>query len=931
MDASGKLGNYSVTTNAGTLTVNAAPLTVRADNLSKTYGAGNPTLTGSVVGVQNSDDITATYATTATAASPVGDYPITPGLVDASGKLGNYSVTTNAGTLTVNPAPLTVRADAQTRSYGAANPALTATLSGFVNGDTVASAVTGVPSLSTVATAGSAVGTYDIVPGLGGLSAANYSFSFVNGTLTVTPAPLTGRAEAKSRLYGAVNPPFTVSYSGFVNGQDAGVVSGPLSGSSPATTNSPVGDYAISVWGQSAPNYTIEYVDGTLTVAAAPLVVTGDNTNRAYGQANPGFTASFAGLVNGEDTNVLGGALVLTSPADTNSPVGAYPIIPSGLTSTNYAISFSNGVLTVRAYGLSVTADNQVRSYGATNPVFSGTISGLQNGDNITATYTTTATAASPVGDYPITPSLVDASGKLGNYSVTTNAGTLTVNAAPLTVRADNLSKTYGAGNPTLTGSVVGVQNGDNITATYATTATVTSPVGTYPITPGLVDASGKLGNYSVTTNAGTLTVNAAPLTVTADGQTRSYGAANPALTATLSGFVNGDTVASAVTGVPSLSTVATAGSAVGTYDIVPGLGSLSAANYSFSFVNGTLTVTPAPLTGRAEAKSRLYGAVNPPFTVSYSGFVNGQDAGVVSGLLSGSSPATTNSPVGDYAISVWGQSAPNYTIQYVEGILTVTPAGLRVTANNKSKTYGAANPAFTTSYSGFVNGDTASVLSGSPSLTTAATVSSPVGMYAITAAAGTLAATNYSFSFVNGTLTITPASSANALASSQNPAPQGSNVVFTASVTPVLPATNKPTGEVQFLTNGVALGSPVTLVAGVASICTASLPPGSNTVTAAYAGDGNFYGRTNSLVQMVSVIPQTPSAVGLAANSDGTVTVTFQGAPGVQYLIQAATDVGQSAGWENVSTNTAGLDGRWTFTESAAAHARRFYRAAKP
>jgi hypothetical protein len=95
------------------------------------------------------------------------------------------------------------------------------------------------------------------------------------------------------------------------------------------------------------------------------------------------------------------------------------------------------------------------------------------------------------------------------------------------------------------------------------------------------------------------------------------------------------------------------------------------------------------------------------------------------------------------------GSTAPNFT-------QNVNKATLTVTANNATKVYGSANPAFTASYSGFVNNDTSSALSGSPSLTTTATTASPVGRYAITAVQGSLAAANYMFAFVNGTLTVT-------------------------------------------------------------------------------------------------------------------------------------------------------------------------------
>jgi len=81
----------------------------------------------------------------------------------------------------------------------------------------------------------------------------------------------------------------------------------------------------------------------------------------------------------------------------------------------------------------------------------------------------------------------------------------------------------------------------------------------------------------------------------------------------------------------------------------------------------------------------------------------------------------------------------------------------LTVKADNKTKTFGAALPTFTASYSGFKNGQilSGSDVTGSPSLTSTATATSPVGSYPIAAAVGTLTSTNYSFTPVNGALTI--------------------------------------------------------------------------------------------------------------------------------------------------------------------------------
>ena len=85
----------------------------------------------------------------------------------------------------------------------------------------------------------------------------------------------------------------------------------------------------------------------------------------------------------------------------------------------------------------------------------------------------------------------------------------------------------------------------------------------------------------------------------------------------------------------------------------------------------------------------------------------------------------------------------------------TVTPAVLTVTAQNVSKAYGAALPVLLSNTTGFVNGDSASGVTGFAMLTTTATSISPVGAYTITAAQGTLATANYNFVFVYGVLDI--------------------------------------------------------------------------------------------------------------------------------------------------------------------------------
>jgi hypothetical protein len=156
---------------------------------------------------------------------------------------------------------------------------------------------------------------------------------------------------------------------------------------------------------------------------------------------------------------------------------------------------------------LVVTAMNAGRFYGDPNPGFTGIITGLKSGDSITVTYSTVADSSSAVGDYLIVPTILDPNNQLGGYNVVINNGTLTVTPAPLSIVADDLTRTAGQPNPAFTGSVSGVKNGEDITATYDSPATTGSGAGQYPVVPTLKDASGKISNYAVTISNGTLTV----------------------------------------------------------------------------------------------------------------------------------------------------------------------------------------------------------------------------------------------------------------------------------------------------------------------------------------------------------------------------------------------------------------------------------------
>ena len=208
------------------------------------------------------------------------------------------------------------------------------------------------------------------------------------------------------------------------------------------------------------------------------------------------------------------------------------------------------------------------------------------------------------------------------------------------------------------TGTSRGLVNADSLSGALSTAATGSSGVGSYTI-----DATALAnGNYLITANNGSLAISKAHLTVTADAQSRLYGAANPSFTETISGYVNSqDANSASVTGTATGSTLADATTGVGTPTITASTGTLAAANYDFTAANGTLTISQRPLTVTADGKTKTYGDANPALTYTVAADGTGTSRGLVNAdSLSGalSTAATGSSGVGSYTIDRFGRAS---------------------------------------------------------------------------------------------------------------------------------------------------------------------------------------------------------------------------------------------------------------------------------
>ncbi len=480
------------------------------------------------------------------------------------------------------------------------------------------------PSLvsgSAVYTANSAnAGTYSGANlSVGGLYSSQFGYDIktVAGTLTIGKAGLTITANNGSKSYGQTGGVNGFTASGLVNGDTVSSVALASAGTA-ATAN--VGNYTITAanaGGTGLSNYDITYVNGTLTIGKAGLTITANNGSKTYGQTGGtnGFTAS--GLVNGDTVSSV--ALASAGTAATAN-VGDYTITAANADGTglsNYDITYVNGTLTIGKAGLTITANNNSKTYGQTGSTNGFTASGLVNGDTVTTVDLASAgTAASAnVGDYTITVANADGTG-LSNYDITYVNGTLTIGKAGLTITANNGGKTYGQTGGANGFTASGLVNGDTVSSVALASAgtAATANVGDYTITATSADGTG-LSNYDITYVNGTLTIGKAGLTITANNASKTIGQLSALNGYTAEGLVNGDTIDA----VRLFSDGSGVNAQPGSYAILASdAQGARLGNYDITYREGTLEVTGISVAqnlqvGREVAANLRTPATRPP------------------------------------------------------------------------------------------------------------------------------------------------------------------------------------------------------------------------------------------------------------------------------------------------------------------------------
>jgi hypothetical protein len=335
------------------LTVGARGITAIADNQTKVYGNADPALSFTIGGggLASGDSLGTVFsgAITRAAGETVngGPYDITQGTLAAN---ANYNLTSfTNGELTITQRPIALTADpGQGKIYGNTDPVLTyaVTTGNLVGLDTLSGAAS--------RAAGENVGSYAI--GQGTLAKSNYSITFTTDDFAIAQRPITVTADpGQGKIYGNADPVLTYAVTtGNLVGLDT------LSGAASRAAGENVGGYTIGQGTLANANYSIIFSTDNFAIAQRPLSVAADDKTRVARVANPPFTATFTGFAPGEGLGDLSGALAFTTPAVTASPMGNYAITPLGLTSTNYAITYVDGVLRITTAASDLPQNSQV-------------------------------------------------------------------------------------------------------------------------------------------------------------------------------------------------------------------------------------------------------------------------------------------------------------------------------------------------------------------------------------------------------------------------------------------------------------------------------------------------------------------------------------------------------------------------------------------
>jgi hypothetical protein len=617
---------------------------------------------------------------------------------------------------------------------------------------------------------------------------------------------------------------------------------------------------------------TVQFVDGTTSLGTGTITgTTATFTTTTLAVGTHPVTAAYSGDANynpatsAVDNQVVNQQSTTTTVASSLNPSAFMQSVTftatvaptSGSTQATGTVQFS---VDGTAAGSPVTLNNGTAAF---------TIGTLAVGlHSVTAVYA------------PDTGSLTGSSGSVSQQVGAVSTSTTTLTVAPGSVMYGDPATLTAVVAPSFATGTVSFYEGATLLGSASLNGTGTAVLPISTLNAGVHNITAKYnGDPGVPANTSntvqlTVTQRTAPgggpaITVTVNDAARTTTQSNPPFSYSPAGqLVNGDTYATAISGMANYSTAA--GSTPGTYAIT--VTGLTSANYTIAFVPGNLTVTAASTTTTlvASPAATQYGdpvALTATVTSGATGTVSFYDGSVLLGtgaVSNGIATLTTTRLIaGTHTVTaVYNGDATYASSQSAPATVTVSKktapgggAALTITVQDASRQYNTADPQFNYVITGtLVNGDTyATAVTGAATYAAADTPTSPAGSTFPISMSG-LTSANYEVALVNGTLTIAAAPTTTTLATSTNSAQYGDPVTLTATVAP-----SGATGMVLFMNGANVLGTG-TVSGGVATLTTATLNAGSYTITSSYQGDTN-YGASTSGPIALTISPRSGPA----------------------------------------------------------------------
>ena len=329
------------------------PLTVTATGQNKVYDA----TTAAIVALSNNaitgDVVTDSYTSALFSDKNVanGKTINVAGISISGADAGNYTLTgpTTTTTANITPAPLTVTATGQNKVYDATTAAIVALSNNAITGDVVTDSYTSALFSDKNVANGKTINVAGI--SISGADAGNYTLTGPTDHhhRQYHPGIAHRHRHGQNKVYDATTAAIVALSNNAITGDVVtDSYTSALFSDKNVANGKTINVAGISISGADAGNYTL--TDPTTTTTAnitpASLTVTANDAGRTFGEPNPAFSASFAGLAPGDTSAVVTG-LQLETNADRNSVPGQYTIIPSGATSPNYQIAYVNGTLTI--------------------------------------------------------------------------------------------------------------------------------------------------------------------------------------------------------------------------------------------------------------------------------------------------------------------------------------------------------------------------------------------------------------------------------------------------------------------------------------------------------------------------------------------------------------------------------------------------------